>query len=442
MDQTLIQLVEQAQETPLERPFGNYEEEAIVALAIDHPEFFSACGRFMTPEMFGRLECQFVMAKLLNYFDAHNIIPTRALLRDQISQELTEDDPYEEILEIVDRKSQPREVPIIKDTLLKWARDKAFGLLYSEEAQDAYARGDYEYLENILEEANRIADVGATGFWFFENFQTLFQPNIIEHKTTGFPKLDAVLNNGGPSSKEVICWMAPTNVGKSVMLCNNAISSLKSGEDVLLITFELDSIKTAMRCLGVIGKDVPLKMLESKMDYMTRLVHSMQKMHDNRFLIMDLPPDECSVSHIYAILDNLKRTDNWRPSVIVLDYLDLMVSRHSRHNKDDYSIQKHVANEVRGLAKNENVLVYTATQTNRSAEDKEKIADLGNAAESYAKQFSMDYVVTLNQTNDQRSQHPPKLTLFVAKNRNGPKHELIHCTINYETMLMKESTKT
>jgi hypothetical protein len=447
MDATLKNIEAVDDDVSQDRPFGNYEEEAIVSLAIDHPEFFTAVGRFMTPDMFGRLECQFVMGKLLNHFENHSILPTRELLRDEITTELTEDDPFEPILEIVDRKSQPREVPIVKDTLLKWARDRAFGLLYSDEAQDAYARGDYGYLETILQDANRIADVGTTGFWFFENFQMLFEPSMIQHRTTGFARLDAVLNNGGPSPKEVLCWMAPTNVGKSVMLCNNAISSLKGtgpdgmpGQDVLLITFELDAIKTAMRCLGVAAEHVKLNDIANRQQYVSRIITQMQRTYKKRFLIVELAPDECSVNHIYALLDNLRRTENWHPDVIVLDYLDLMISRVAAHNKDDYTMQKHVANEVRGLAKNEEVLIFTATQTNRSASSGEEVADLSKAAESYAKQFSLDYIITLNQTVSERKCTPPRMRMFVAKNRNGPKHETITASVDYDTMLIREES--
>ncbi len=194
--------------------FGKYEEEAIISLAIDLPEFFTSVGRFMKPNMFQRLECQVVMAEILNNFEKHNIVPSRNLLKDRILAILTEDDPYESILAIIDRKSNYREVPIIKESLLKWAKDKAFGQIYSEEAQNAYVNGDYEFLESIIQDANRIADVGKKGFWFFDNYQLLFQQDIVDHRTTGFPKLDKILNNGGPSKKEVVCWLAPTNVGK------------------------------------------------------------------------------------------------------------------------------------------------------------------------------------------------------------------------------------
>lgn len=211
---TLDKLEQAAEEDDIRHPFGPYQEEAIVSLALDHPQFFTAVGRFMRPEMFSRIETQWVMAEILNAFDKYDMIPTRDILYDQISRKITEDDPFEEVLGLVRRKSNPREIPMVKDTLLKWARDRSFGLLYSDEAIEAYRIGNYSVLEKIVNEANRIADISDQGLWLFENLEILFQPDIIEHRTTGFPKLDKMLNNGGPSPKEVVCWLAGTNVGK------------------------------------------------------------------------------------------------------------------------------------------------------------------------------------------------------------------------------------
>lgn len=424
-------------------PFGPYQEEAIISLALDYPQFFTAVGRFMRPEMFSRVECQWVVAEVLNAFEEFNTIPTRDILHDRIVSQITVDDPFEEVLKVVKRPSNPREVPMVKDTLLKWARDRSYGMLYSDEAIEAYHRGDYSHLENIITEANRIADFGDQGFWIFENLELLFQPDIIDHRTTGFPKLDRMLNNGGPSPKEVVCWLAATNVGKSIVLCNNAITSLQGnkgkerGQDVLLITFELDTIKTAMRCLGA-ATGVPLDEIIQKQDYIRRIMRTMERTYGKKFAIYEWAPDECSVTHIYALLDSLKRTRGWKPDVIVIDYLDLMLSREPEFNKRDYDRQKHVANEVRGLAKNENVLIYTATQTNRTGTSGSEPIELNQAAESFAKQFSLDYVVSLNQTQSERRSVPPRIRMFIAKNRNGPKNETVDCVIEYDKMQVKE----
>lgn len=443
MTNTLTKLAEADKEAYT--PFRPYEEETIISLALDHPEFFTGIGRFMQPSMFARAECQWVMAEILNNYEKFGVIPTRPMLKDRLMNSFTEDDPYELVLSVIQRLSDQREVPIIKDTLLRWAKDRAYGLLYSEEAQEAYARGEYEQLEQIVKQANRIADIGQEGFWFFEQYEALFDPEIIEHRTTGFPHLDQMLNNGGPSPKEVICWLAGTNVGKSILLCNNAISSFTGigpdgtpGQNVLLITFELDSLKTAMRCLGTATK-IPLASLIDHQEMARRKINKMKQTYNKRFAIYEWAPDECSVAHIYALLDNLRRTESFRPDAIIIDYMDLMVSRNPGYNKDDYTRQKHVANELRGLAKNENVVLFTATQTNRSgASGGEEMADMNKVAESYGKQFSLDYIISLNQTRGQRRMNPPRITMYIAKNRNGPRAEQIECEINYDNMYVKE----
>jgi replicative DNA helicase len=427
-----------------ENVFGKYQEEAIVSLALDLPEFFSSVGRFITPSMFSRVETQYIMANILNEIEKNGTIPTRKLFKDHIEKTITEDEPFEEVLRIIDRKSNPREVPMIKDTLIKWAKSKAYGMVYSEEVQDAYYRGDYSQLEAIIDEAHKIADVGDNGFWFFEEAEFLFGEDAIEHRTTGFAKLDKMLNNGGPSPGEVVCWMAPTNVGKSILLVNNAISSLKgmngdgdTGQDVLLVTFELDKIKTGMRCLGSLA-GVDTNNINDHEEYARRVVKQTGASYKKKLCIYELPPDECSVDHIYAVVDNLKRSKGWKPDVIILDYLELMVSRVKDYNREEYTRQKHVATEVRGLAKNEGVLVFTATQTNRSGQGTEELIDLNKSAESYGKNMPLDYVVSLNQTDQERQAEPPRLRFFVAKNRNGPKHGTISCEIDYSKMQVRE----
>lgn len=427
-----------------DKPFGNYQEEAIISLALDHPEFFTNVCRHLKPDMFGRFECKYIIATVLNYFEKYRIIPTRLLIRDIIEKDLTPDQPFELIFKIIDRRSDPREVPIIKDTLMKWAKTKAYGLIYSEEAINAYESGRFEEIEKIVQEANKVTDIGEGGFWLLDQFEKLFLADAIDHRTTGFPRLDRILNNGGPSPKEVVCWLAPTNTGKSILLINNAIASLKgmnrdgaNGQDVLLVTFELDTIKTALRCLST-TTGIAQDQVGNNQDYIRRVINTIKETYNKRLLIYEFPPDECSVDHIYALIDNLKRKEGWKPDVVIIDYLDLMVSRNAAYNKDDYTRQKHVATELRGLAKNENVLVFTATQTNRSGGEGGEPIDLSKTAESYGKQFALDYVISLNQSLEDKLEKPPRIRFFVAKNRNGPKNEMITCEINYDTMVVKE----
>lgn len=438
-------ILNQPAQTPSE--FGLHVEKAIISLAFDHPELFLTAGRHFSPELFQSDDARYVMAIILNNLEEFNVVPTRGITRDFAIQHLNTDQPYGPILELIDRKSDPRETPIVKAQLIKWLKKKAYGLIYSQQSIAAYESGDYEALEKIFEEARRITDFKVTGLWLLDDYKVLFDENVIEHRTTGFPRLDAILNNGGPSPGEVVCWVAGTNVGKSIVMCNNAITSWmghgsggRIGQDVLLVTFELNFIKTGMRCLGVLGRDIPMDSLTAKRDVVTERVEKLKQTYDGRIFISELPPESCSVDHIYSLLDNLKKNEGWKPDVIIVDYMDLMVSRNKNYNNSMYERQRQVASELRGLAIQEKLVVFTATQTNRDPKDTQDgaVAGLDRVADSYAKQFSMDYIINIAQSAAERAMVPAIFRMTVNKNRNGPRDGTIACEINYNTMLAKE----
>jgi len=449
-----------------ESPFGHYEEAAIVALLIDFPELYVSMSRFLVPEIFSRPEVQYIIASIKQDFEKYTVVPTRQLLHDRLAKSLTVEDPYEDILSIVKTESNPREIPMLRKTLRSWAEHKTYDLLYTDEAIAAHNSGDYGHLQKIVDDASRITSVGKQGFWLFDQLDELFVDNAIEHISTGFPKLDRHLNDGGPSPQEVVVWLASTGVGKSLMLCNNTKTALEAGHDVMYVTFELSELITAARISSIISQQELNRFMKSGLDDLKQserdAVDSCRsavksrvtdfKRYGSSLCIYELPPDECSVNDIYALIDNNRKMKGWSPKVVIIDYLELMVSRHSYGNDSgDYTRQKSIATEVRGLARNENVLVYTATQGNRasvtaanrdSGDGGPMNLNLDKAAESFGKAMPVDYVVSLNQLESEyRPEHGPSIIrLWIAKNRNGPKFETVETNVHYGRMTIAEPT--
>jgi len=438
------------QTTDDECPFGEYEEEAVASLIIDHPEFFTSIVRFLKHSLFSRMEVQYVVAHITTYYDKYGVFPSRGMLLDSIKRSLTVDDiGYEDIIRIAGRKSDPREVPALKGQLLDWARSKAYGIIYDPDTIAKYNAGDFESLEEVINQARNIQDIGSGTLWFFDEIEKLFEESVFEQFTTGFSQLDRYIHEGGPARKEMLVWMAPTGVGKSIMLVNNAMANVLDGQNVLYITLELSDVLSAVRALGALtGKPISKKRFDIK-DEMLAIVGKIKKSGVGDLAFHEFPPDEISVDEIYALMDHLRRTRGWVPDVVCIDYLELMRSRNATDNNEEYMKQKGISTQVRGLAKNENVLVYTATQTNRSGNTTdESVLDVTKIAESYGKSMPMDYLISINQSQDEyRSQfnssgvsvHPATARMYIAKNRNGPKFQTIEIKINYSTMSIQET---
>jgi hypothetical protein len=234
----------------------------------------------------------------------------------------------------------------------------------------------------------------------------------------------------------------------SIMLVNNAMANVLAGRNVLYITLELSDVLSALRGLGVLtNKSINKRRFDARAE-MLAIVKKVRASGVGDLAFHEFPPDEISVDEIYALIDHLKRSKGWVPDVICVDYLELMRSRRATDNREEYAKQKAVATQVRGLANNENALVFTATQTNRSGNTEGQIIDVTKIAESYGKSMPMDYLVSLNQSQEDYNQqynnqhvsvHPAPAIMYIAKNRNGPKFQSVPIEINYNTMSIKET---
>ena len=423
------------------KPFGEYEEQAIVALMLDNPEFFSGIAKYLDKDLFHKAEVQFVVLHILQYYEKYDVFPTRLLLRDIITKKLTVDDAYvNDILGVLDSKVNHRDVPIIKDSLLQWAKSQAFKILWSPETIERYTKGDFEYVEEVFDKARRIKDVQYNGLQLFRDIESIFVTNVFEHLTTGFPKLDVDLNEGGPSKGDLTVFMAPTGVGKSIALANVAAANCKQGKNVLFVTLELSTQKSALRTLGAMT-ELPVFGTDSGKhhDKITTNARNIKSSGGGDIYFFQLPPDEISVDDLNNLIDEIKKRENWVPDVLIVDYLELMVSRRSSDNDNDYTRGKAVATQLRGICMIQKTCGFTATQTNRSGnDDGEALIGVDKIAESYGKTMPMDYLVSINQSKEELESTPPRARLYIAKNRNGRKFVTIPVTINYNNMSMKE----
>ena len=432
-----------------ERNFTDLEEKSIIALTFDEPEFISSIINKLETEFFQLTECQFIFAIIKMHYNKNGVIPTRNLTKDIASKHLTVDDPgYEDVLDLCDYKIDIRDYNTIKTNLLRWLQKKAYGKIFSEYAVLAYETGDYDKLSGIIDDASRIQDIGSNGYWFFspDGQNLLFNEEAEIKLTTGFPQLDAYLNEGGPTAGECMLWLAPTGVGKSIAIVNTAAACYKRGLNILHITLELSILKTAIRYCGVFSK-CPIKERLQKESTVRAILNKVRETCYNKekdkypdLVIYEFPPNEITIENILAIVENLKRTRGWIPDVIAVDYLELMCSKNVHFNKEEYLRQKQISVELRQLAKKTGCFVISASQTNRSKGDSEAIIGLDRVSESYSKLFAVDYCVSMNQTVEEYNNDIPKLRFYIAKNRNGPKNKTVSVVVNYNTMIMMEES--
>lgn len=223
--------------------------------------------------------------------------------------------------------------------------------------------------------------------------------------------------------------IAPTNVGKSLCMCHLSAAYLRQGLNVLYLSLEMDEMTCVNRIFANLF-DVTMSELETmtKAEYKAKAA-AIGKI--GTLFVRDFPTGAAGVGHFKAHIASLKEKAGFVPDVICVDYLNICSSdTKSGNNNPHYLVVGSIAKELRGMAKQLNVAVWTATQANRSGMGGKKV-DLTHTSDSIHTAYDADLVLALWRDEELAD----TLHVAVEKQRNGSgagKHGIV--TVNTAKM--------
>jgi hypothetical protein len=118
-----------------------------------------------------------------------------------------------------------------------------------------------------------------------------------------------------------------------------------------------------------------------------------------KLLIKEYPTASANVNHFRHLLDELRLKKNFKPDVVFIDYLNICASSRfkANGNVNSYTYVKAIAEELRGLAVEIGVPIFTATQTNRSGFSNTDV-ELTDTSESFGLPATADFMFALIST--------------------------------------------
>lgn len=221
------------------------------------------------------------------------------------------------------------------------------------------------------------------------------------------PFMTHILNwitKGGVERKTLNLLMAGVNVGKSLGLCHLASEYLLMGHDVLYVSMEMAEEVVGKR-IDANLMDISLEDLDeaangamTKREYLRKFERVIKK-GIGRLYVKQFPTGGASTIHIANLLDELAIKKDFHPTVVIVDYLGIMASSRIRHSENSYTLVKSIAEELRGLAVERNVVIWSAAQTTRSAWDNTDVS-MGDIAESAGLAATADFILAISEDED------------------------------------------
>tara|TARA_R110002110_G_scaffold239686_5_gene455681 strand:- start:747 stop:2060 length:1314 start_codon:yes stop_codon:yes gene_type:complete len=407
-------------------------------------EFFSEIVPLLKPEFFDFPAYKNLFLGISFYYDEYRKLPSDRILPDyilnQVSGASNDGIDYEGTIAEINSfdKSCIGDREFLLDTVETFARQKAMEHAIRKAVGILNDDGEPGAVEELVKSAllvNRSVDVGQD---YFTDVSNRLQRNAEDKRDQLMPTAFITHNRnleGGLARKEFAMVAAPPGVGKSLYLVNQGATAILDGKNVLYVSLEMSEDKIAGRFDSVLSdlnnkdlKEKPLAKLKLK-----EVLSDIKEKSRGRLIIKEFPTGACNVNQLRAYLVQLRLHRDFVPDLLIVDYLELL--RPNRQIDAEYQAQQRISEELRGLAVEQNALVWTATQTNRQARRVNIITD-AELGDSYGKIRTADWAISLNQTQEEYDDGV--MRVFVMKARDSKQHYLINVSVDYSTLQMKE----
>jgi len=436
-------------QSPYFSQYGKQFQEKIFQALITDTNWGAQMAEVMTYEYFDLRYLKYLAKKYFSYFEKYKSFPSLSLLITIIRDDLREGNDIilrDQIVEFLHRvKMNPDcgDLQFVKDKSLDFCKKQALKDAL-EKSVELISSEKYESVVTLMKDAIAKGEPATIGHNFFEDYNSRFARINRVTCPLGLKQLDKKdVLNGGLARGEIGVITAPTGVGKSHFLVHAGAEALKVGKNVIHYTFELSERAVGLRydsnLCGIPSNDV--------IDRKDEVMKHYEKENLGRLIIKEYPTGSATVMTIRNHIEKLL-LKSFVPSLIIIDYADIM--RSSRRFDSLRHELKLIYEELRNLAMELHVPIWTASQANREASDK-PVVGLENMAEAYGKAMVADIVLSLSRKPLEKSSGCGRL--FVAKNRAGRDGILfpvfLDCSMsklqiieNGEEMTLEEIVKT
>ena len=353
---------------------------------------------FIKAEYFSDADHKYAFEQIKNYIEQYNNPPTIEAM--SVAFDRATEEQRGLLKTIFEYEQEPQELQWLVDETEKFCKDKAVfnAVLEGIQIIDGKSRDKTpDALPEMLTEALQVGFDTNVGHDFIEDADKRYDfYNRLEEKVPFDLDLFNKITEGGLSNKTLNIALAGTGVGKSLFMCHMASANIAAGKSVLYITLEMAEERIAER-IDANLMNIPIMDLKdlSKPMYQDR-IQTLKDKYEGRLIVKEYPTASAHSGHFKALLNELKLKRNFHPDIIFIDYLNICTSSRFRpgSSANSYTIIKSIAEELRGLAVEQDVPIFSATQTTRGGYNSSDV-DLTDTSESFGLPATADLMFAI-----------------------------------------------
>lgn len=384
----------------------SFQVKVIASMFTDRT-FLQQIADIIQPDYFESDANSWLLEIILDHFRQYKTPPTKDVLKVKVTD--VDNDVLKtailEQLKDVFRYMESDDLTFVKDEILRFCKNQEIKRAIMDSVS-LLKMGNYDEIKTKIDSAMKAGADTDVGHEYKKEVQLRYTEAARDTVTTGWDVIDDLMD-GGLAPGELGVVMAPAGIGKSWMLINIGANAIKQNKTVIHYTLELNENYVGQRYDSVITGIAA----QNLKNYTEDIEEKLQSI-SGELIIKYYPTKSVGVMGIKAHVEKTIMLGN-QPDLIIVDYADLL----KVSSKDKHEALEELYEDLRGMAGEYGVPVWTATQANRSALE-DDIIEADKIASSYGKVMVSDFLMSLSRKVEDKLSGTGRG--HVIKNRFGP----------------------
>ena len=384
----------------------SFQIKVLAAIFIDRT-FLQQIADIIQSDYFESDANSWLLEVVLDHFREYKTPPSKDVLKvkvTEIDNDVLKTAVLEQLKEVF-RYMESDDLTFVKDEILKFCKNQEIKRAIMDSV-GLLKMGNYDEIKTKIDSAMKAGADTDIGHEYKKDVVARYNEAARHTVTTGWDVIDDLMD-GGLAPGELGVVMAPAGIGKSWMLINIGANAIKQNKTVIHYTLELNENYVGQRYDSVITGIAAQNLKNYTEDIEDKL-----KDISGELIIKYFPTKSTGVMGIKAHVEKTIMLGQ-TPDLIVVDYADLL----KVSSKDKHEALEELYEDLRGMAGEYGVPVWTATQANRSALE-DDIIEADKIASSYGKVMVSDFLMSLSRKVEDKLSGTGRG--HVIKNRFGP----------------------
>ena len=389
--------------------FGHVFQAKIITSLLVEQKFLQTICDILKPEYFDSDANKWLVETIIGYFLEYKTSPTLDVMKVKIDSMAGMTNEIMQV-SVVDnlkeswRNREATDLKFVQEQTIEFCRNQVIKNAIMDSV-DLLEHGQYDQIKKIVDEAMKAGSDRDLGHEYIEGIEERLTKSARDTIRTGWDPVDEIMD-GGLGKGELGVVVAPAGIGKTWCLQNIGAAAVKEGLNVVHYTLELNQNYVGLR-YDTVFSGITTASIKYYQDEIKKKIEQLK----GTLLIKYFPTKSATVQTLSSHLKQIELS-GLDIDLVIVDYADILrgIGSEKRH------VLENIYEDLRGLAGEVEVPIWTASQANRSALE-EEIIDATKVAEAYSKVMISDFVISISRKVEDKIANTGRF--HVIKNRFG-----------------------